>query len=138
MQKNPDGSAVKIVDNQRRSRFCRSEKMSKSKSNVVDPGEIIGGYGADTARLFMLSDSPPERDLEWTDAGVDGAWRYINRLWRVGRRCGRRAVEPAHVDETATKTRRIIHRTIADVSGALERFPFQWRGRQNPRTQQRA
>ena len=61
----------------------RSETMSKSKKNVVDPGKIIDSYGADTARLFMLSDSPPERDLEWTDAGVDGAWRYLNRLWRL-------------------------------------------------------
>ena len=60
----------------------RVEKMSKSKRNVVDPEAIIESYGADTARLFMLSDSPPERDLEWTEAGVDGAWRYLNRLWR--------------------------------------------------------
>lgn len=61
----------------------RSEKMSKSKRNVVDPEEIIQTYGADTARLFMLSDSPPDRDLDWTDSGVDGAWRYVNRLWRM-------------------------------------------------------
>lgn len=61
----------------------RVEKMSKSKLNTVDPSEIIETYGADTARLFMLSDSPPERDLEWTDAGIDGAWRYLNRLWRI-------------------------------------------------------
>ena len=57
----------------------RVEKMSKSKRNVVDPEAIIESYGADTARLFMLSDSPPERDLEWTEAGVDGAWRYLNK-----------------------------------------------------------
>ncbi len=61
----------------------RSEKMSKSKKNTIDPRHIIESYGADTARLFMLSDSPPERDLEWTDAGIDGAWRYLNRLWRL-------------------------------------------------------
>ena len=61
----------------------RVEKMSKSKRNVVDPAAIIDSYGADTARLFMLSDSPPERDLEWTEAGVDGAWRYVNRLYRL-------------------------------------------------------
>ena len=61
----------------------RVEKMSKSKRNTIDPTAIIEGYGADTARLFMLSDSPPDRDLEWTDAGVDGAWRYLNRLWRL-------------------------------------------------------
>ncbi len=61
----------------------RIEKMSKSKKNTVDPRHIIESYGADAARLFMLSDSPPERDLEWTDAGIEGAWRYINRLWKL-------------------------------------------------------
>ncbi|MEM7617474.1 MAG: leucine--tRNA ligase, partial [Pseudomonadota bacterium] len=63
----------------------RMQKMSKSKKNVVDPMNIINSYGADTARLFMLSDSPPERDLEWSDAGIDGAWKYINRLWRLAK-----------------------------------------------------
>ena len=61
----------------------RSVKMSKSRKNVVDPEEIISTYGADTARLFMLSDSPPDRDLDWTEAGIEGAWRYVNRLWRM-------------------------------------------------------
>jgi leucyl-tRNA synthetase len=61
----------------------RIEKMSKSKKNTIDPRHIIDTYGVDAARLFMLSDSPPERDLEWTDAGIEGAWRYINRLWRL-------------------------------------------------------
>ena len=61
----------------------RSEKMSKSKKNVVDPDQIIHDYGADTARWFMLSDSPPERDLEWTEAGVTGAWRFQQRLFRI-------------------------------------------------------
>ncbi|MEK6734539.1 MAG: class I tRNA ligase family protein, partial [Pseudomonadota bacterium] len=60
----------------------RSEKMSKSKKNTVSPSEIIIKYGADTARLFMLSDSPPEKDLEWTDNGVEGAYKFLNRLWR--------------------------------------------------------
>src|SRR3546814_15845089 len=57
--------------------------MSKSKRNVVDPEAIIATYGADTARWFMLSDSPPERDMEWTAAGVEGAWRFSQRLWRL-------------------------------------------------------
>ncbi len=61
----------------------RIEKMSKSKRNTVDPSTIIGTYGADAVRLFMLSDTPPERDMEWTEAGVEGAWRYVNRLWRL-------------------------------------------------------
>src|SRR5207302_4188992 len=61
----------------------RHEKMSKSKKNVVGLDEIVDTYGADTARLYLMSDSPPERDLEWTAAGIDGAWRYVNRLWRM-------------------------------------------------------
>ena len=59
------------------------EKMSKSKKNTVDPDDIIGTYGADTARWFMLSDSPPERDVIWTEEGVQGAWRFVQRLWRL-------------------------------------------------------
>ena len=60
-----------------------SIKMSKSKKNTVDPAHIISAYGADTARLFMMSNTPPERDLQWTESGVEGAWRYLNRLWRL-------------------------------------------------------
>nr|MBA3446977.1 class I tRNA ligase family protein [Pseudaminobacter sp.] len=59
------------------------EKMSKSKKNVVDPDDIIGSYGADTARWFVLSDSPPERDVVWTEAGVEGAHRFVQRVWRL-------------------------------------------------------
>jgi leucyl-tRNA synthetase len=94
---------------------------------VVDPGKIIDSYGADTARLFMLSDSPPERDLEWTDAGVDGAWRYLNRLWRLVDEAKLPASDvpmPAALNDRAQKTRRGIHRAIADVSGSFERFHF--------------
>ncbi len=107
----------------------RSEKMSKSKKNVVDPTHIISTYGADTARLFMLSDSPPERDLEWTDAGVDGAWRYINRLWRMvhtpvlplpapGTKM------PSSLGPDAEKLYKQCHKTIAAVSEDLESFRF--------------
>ena len=60
----------------------RTEKMSKSKKNVIDPQEIISKFGADTARFFMLSDSPPNRDMEWSDAGIDGSWRFLNKLWK--------------------------------------------------------
>ncbi len=59
------------------------EKMSKSKKNVVDPDDIIARYGADTARWFMLSDTPPERDIEWTEGGAEGAWRFTQRIWRL-------------------------------------------------------
>jgi leucyl-tRNA synthetase len=108
----------------------RVEKMSKSKLNTIDPTEIIAAYGADTARLFMLSDSPPERDLEWTEAGIDGAWRYLNRLWRlVEERRGALppagAVPPADglaPEDAALK--RQVHRTIAEVTAELDRFHF--------------
>ncbi len=125
IEKNASGKMVKISDGAP-VRVLPSEKMSKSKKNVVDPDKIINGYGADTARLFMLSDSPPERDLEWTDAGVDGAWRYLNRLWRMVAE----AKLPASgtpmptLSESADKIRRITHKTIADMTMALDRFHF--------------
>jgi leucyl-tRNA synthetase len=62
----------------------RQEKMSKSKKNTVDPQEIIESYGADVARLFIMSDTPAEKDFDWSDDGLDGSWRYLNRLWRLG------------------------------------------------------
>ena len=64
----------------------RVEKMSKSKRNVVDPEHILATYGADTARLFMLSDSPPERDLEWTEAGIEGAFRFMQKIWKLAQK----------------------------------------------------
>jgi leucyl-tRNA synthetase len=107
----------------------RSEKMSKSRRNTVDPADIIATYGADTARLFMLSDSPPERDLEWTTAGIDGAWRYLGRLWRlVHDRAALVAppdtAVPEELASEAAALRRQIHRTISQVSEAIERFHF--------------
>lgn len=65
-----------------------AEKMSKSVCNVVEPGSIIDSYGADTVRLFVLSDSPPEKDLDWSESGLNGAWRYINKLWSLGESIG--------------------------------------------------
>ena len=107
----------------------RIEKMSKSKRNTVDPAIIIQAYGADTARLFMLSDSPPERDLEWTDTGIDGAWRYVNRLWRLVE--GRRAGLPAERLAAATPQsapgvalKRLVHRSIASVTTEIDRLHF--------------
>jgi leucyl-tRNA synthetase len=106
----------------------RREVMSKSKKNVVAPAAIIDEYGADTARLFMLSDSPPERDLEWSEAGVDGAWRFVQRLHRL-------VVEPAcalapvtaampALSPKAEAAWRHVHKTIAAVSEQLESFRF--------------
>jgi len=108
----------------------RSESMSKSKRNVVDPETIIDTYGADTARLFMLSDSPPDRDLEWTEAGVDGAWRYVNRLWRLVTESGHAVAPPGAPrpagleDSPAFEVLREMHKTVDRVSDDLERFGF--------------
>ena len=107
----------------------RSEKMSKSKKNVVDPSHIIDSYGADTARWFMLSDSPPDRDLEWTTAGVEGAWKFSQRLWRlVIERLStlppKDAPMPASNDPHAEALRRATHKTIAGVTDDIEKFHF--------------
>jgi leucyl-tRNA synthetase len=107
----------------------RSEKMSKSKKNVVDPEIIISEYGADTARLFMLSDSPPDRDLDWTEAGIEGAWRYINRLWRMISEpnvpIGALGVAiPSDLSEESEKVRRSVHQTVHAVSDDLDKFHF--------------
>ena len=124
-----DGQAVHVRTG-RPVTVGRTEKMSKSRRNVVDPEQIIATYGADTARLFMLSDSPPDRDLEWTDAGVEGAWRYLNRLWRGVMR-PRGPLGPStnkggntDADGAARDTLKDCHRTIAAVTGDLERFHF--------------
>jgi leucyl-tRNA synthetase len=107
----------------------RTEKMSKSKKNVIDPGLIIDTYGADTARWFMLSDSPPERDLEWSESGVEGAWRFTQRLWRLvseprGPIAAKAAAKPAEWPEGAQELRRELHKTIAALTQDLEQFHF--------------
>jgi leucyl-tRNA synthetase len=102
-------------------------KMSKSKKNVVDPQDIIDTYGADAARLFILSDSPPERDLEWTESGIEGAWRYVNKLHRmvmeykpaltsVG------TAKPQNFDSETLKLRAAAHKTIIAVAADIEAF----------------
>uniref|UniRef100_UPI0030ED9A2C class I tRNA ligase family protein n=1 Tax=uncultured Nisaea sp. TaxID=538215 RepID=UPI0030ED9A2C len=107
----------------------RIEKMSKSKRNVVDPENIIGAYGADTARLFMLSDSPPERDLEWSESGVDGAWRYLSRLWRLITEPAKPfaphgTARPAGIGPAAEAAERATHKAIKAIEEAVERFRF--------------
>lgn len=105
----------------------RMEKMSKSKNNVVEPSGIINRYGADTARLFMLSDSPPERDLEWTDAGIEGARKYIDRLWRLMQKA--KGTEAQEVDKNKLKPEllnilKTCHKTIKNVTEDLQGFHF--------------
>ncbi|MGD0561888.1 MAG: leucine--tRNA ligase [Roseiarcus sp.] len=105
------------------------EKMSKSKRNTVDPDEIIASYGADTARWFMLSDSPPERDVIWTEAGVQGAYKQTQRLWRLTCEIERivgaeRPDRPAGFSEAAAKIRQAAHGALAKIEDEIERLRF--------------
>ncbi|HWL46274.1 MAG TPA: leucine--tRNA ligase, partial [Sphingomonadaceae bacterium] len=95
----------------------RVEKMSKSKKNTVDPGPIVDQYGADAVRWFMLSDSPPERDLPWSEAGIEGAWRFIQRLWRLTD-----AETGAEGEDKALD--RKLHRAIAGIGEDIEGLSF--------------
>ena len=95
----------------------RVEKMSKSKKNTVDPEPIVDQYGADAVRWFMLSDSPPERDLEWSENGIEGAWRFVQRLWRLF------AVAPAAEGVDKALDRK-VHRAIAGVADDIEALSF--------------
>jgi leucyl-tRNA synthetase len=107
----------------------RHEKMSKSKKNVVGLDAIVDTYGADTARLYLLSDSPPERDLEWTETGIEGIWRYVNRLWRMASEPATAlppfgTAVPTTLSPPLARLRRTIHRTIAAVTDDLDKFRF--------------
>jgi len=95
----------------------RVEKMSKSKRNTVDPEPILAKYGADAVRWFMLSDSPPERDLEWSEAGIEGASRFVQRVWRLAT-----SSSPAEGEDAELKRR--LHKTIAAVGEAIEGLQF--------------
>ncbi|WP_264583969.1 leucine--tRNA ligase [Sphingobium sp. B7D2B] len=94
-------------------------KMSKSKKNVVDPDEIIERYGADAVRWFMLSDSPPERDLPWSEAGIEGSWRFVNRLWRIFGQVG----ETGDGSEDLGLKRK-LHQTVDGVARDIEALAF--------------
>jgi leucyl-tRNA synthetase len=102
-----------------------TEKMSKSKNNGVDPQAIIDKYGADTARLFMMFAAPPEQSLEWSDAGVEGAYRFLKRLWKAVHdhvQAGDvSAYSRGDLGEALTDLRRQLHQTIAKVTDDIER-----------------
>ncbi|GGB38836.1 leucine--tRNA ligase [Sphingomonas metalli] len=95
----------------------RVEKMSKSKKNTVDPEPIVDQYGADAVRWFMLSDSPPERDLPWSEAGIEGAWRFVQRLWRI-------VTTDAEGEGGDIALRKLAHRTVRDVAADIEALQF--------------
>jgi len=122
------GEAVEVIP---------SAKMSKSKKNVVDPVNIIESFGADTARWFVLSDSPPERDVEWTAAGAEAAYRHLGRVWRIADGIAKEmnagggiaAYESecegaAKGGEDDLTLRRALHKTIHDVTMGIESFGF--------------
>ncbi len=106
-----------------------AEKMSKSKRNTVDPSDIVERFGADTARWFMLSDSPPERDVQWTDAGVEGAWRFIQKLTRLVTEAVQalpdpKTAAPDNFSPPADELRRTAHKSVKAVTDDLEALRF--------------
>ncbi|WP_081159038.1 leucine--tRNA ligase [Ensifer aridi] len=127
---------IEEVDGQRRAVLIETgeeiaigsiEKMSKSKKNVVDPDDIIGSYGADTARFFVLSDSPPDRDVIWSEAGVEGAHRFVQRVWRLIAEAAEnlRGVEAAPATEgEGLAVSQAAHRTLKAVEADYDKLAF--------------
>lgn len=107
-----DGTEVEIIP---------SAKMSKSKNNVVDPVSIIHAFGADTARWFVLSDSPPERDVEWTESGAEAAFKHLSRVYRIATEISQSEDGPQGTDEALLRE---MHKAIHDVTGGVESFGF--------------
>jgi leucyl-tRNA synthetase len=112
-----EGDIWTIIDSGAPAVAGRIEKMSKSKKNVVDPDDIVDQYGADAVRWFMLSDSPPERDLEWSEAGIEGCWRFVQRLWRL-------TSQVSGADGTDKPLDRKTHQVIAGVGIDIEALAF--------------
>jgi leucyl-tRNA synthetase len=111
-----DVSNGKVIATGQPVEIGRVEKMSKSKKNTVDPGPIVDQYGADAVRWFMLSDSPPERDLPWSEAGIEGSWRFVQRVWRLTENVDGQG-EDRELD-------RRLHKTIAGVATDIEALSF--------------
>ncbi len=112
-----EGDIWTIIDSGAPAVAGRIEKMSKSKKNVVDPDDIVDQYGADAVRWFMLSDSPPERDLEWSEAGIEGCWRFVQRLWRL-------TAQVSGAQGTDKALDRKTHQVIAGVGADIEALAF--------------
>jgi leucyl-tRNA synthetase len=129
LETDAEGRKAFLADNGEPLEIGPIEKMSKSKRNTVDPDDIISTYGADTARWFMLSDSPPERDVIWTEAGVQGAYKQTQRLWRLSCEIERvvgpsRPEAPASFGDEARRVRKIAHVALAKVQDEIERLRF--------------
>jgi leucyl-tRNA synthetase len=123
IEKRPDGTTVQR-DNGELVTVGRVEAMSKSRRNTIDPGAIIARYGADTARWFILSDNPPERDMEWTESGAAGAYRFTQRVFRLAEAVASDTPRPAEFGPNGRTLRRATHKAIAAVTEALEGFAF--------------
>jgi leucyl-tRNA synthetase len=125
IEKRPDGTAV-LRETGEPVTVGRVEAMSKSRRNTIDPGAIIARYGADTARWFILSDNPPERDMEWTESGAAGAFRFTQRIFRLAEALDgvRTEMMPDGFGPAGRTLRRATHRCIAAVTDALEGFAF--------------
>jgi len=125
-----DGRKAYHVDNGSVVEIGAIEKMSKSKLNVVDPSDTLGHYGADTARWFMLSDSPPERDVQWTEAGIEGAWRFQQRIWRlmddILERLSKQSdlSQPKKLGKIADEVHRNAHKALHEVAQSIETLRF--------------
>ncbi|WOJ89186.1 leucine--tRNA ligase [Methylocapsa polymorpha] len=129
IESHPEGRRAYLIDSSEEASIGAIEKMSKSKRNTVDPDEIIGSFGADTARWFVLSDSPPERDVIWTEEGVQGSAKFVQRLWRlVGElvilAAPRDASWPASLSEPAVAIRKAAHAALIKVEEDIERLRF--------------
>jgi leucyl-tRNA synthetase len=125
IEKRPDGTTI---DRETGAPVIvgRVEAMSKSRRNTIDPGAIIGRYGADTARWFILSDNPPDRDMEWTESGAAGAFRFTQRVFRLAEALdgARTEMMPDAFGQAGRRLRRATHRCIAAVTDGLEGFAF--------------
>jgi len=102
----------------------RVEKMSKSKQNVVDPKSIIEKYGADTARWYMMSDSPPDRDLEWTESGINGSFKFINKIWRLANNIKNYKENSTTDENLENEFKKKLNEFIQKISLNISKFHF--------------